>query len=315
MVKQIEILYNIAAVSMVPPSILGIALIAWISCNHSNKPLESTGKWTVAAIILLVATCVLGGWFLITTDNINHIILASIFPVTWQCGLISIYILCIKRLRITFSGTKYDSPNKIYIAMYCACGIFGLCLIAQRISYTIHLCGMMSEMWYDFVTFVVIIVEEVVDVVLSISLVGLFIRKLRQLTLDINLKASCDDVELDDMQSVQNSLLSAKQLKIITSMSKLTILSSIIIISTECYFLYLGIVYWLGVPQKLNAIRWMCFSLNVMVNSICLVLNFDFAETLYNRLCCHFHYCCRKICAYQTKRQQNVLAKKLLQTI
>eukprot|EP01084_Bolivina_argentea_P089290 161140_1 len=134
-----QFLFTIATISSIPTVIMDAFLISWICYHYMDQKFQSTAIWSVLAITSLATCCASVGWygwesqlFNLTTEII---FLLAIF-MSWQTGTVSIYVLFIKRLHITFSGTKYEIPQKIYFALSCGCVCF---FSLQMITLTCHI--------------------------------------------------------------------------------------------------------------------------------------------------------------------------------
>eukprot|EP01084_Bolivina_argentea_P127038 224754_1 len=311
-----ELLFTIASISSFPTIIMNIFLIAWIFYEHMDRKLESITIWSVAAITFLSGCCVSVAWYcwhIQTYTFATDVICGSAIFICWQAGTGSIYYIFIKRLHRTFNQTKYDITTNIYTALTCGCIFFFVIQIILLITWYYSMIYYISTNTLHIIVAVTVIVEQLLDFLLSVSFLMIFIKKLRALNIDIGLNYLSYDLELNDMKSVQNSTLNKQQLVIIKSLSKITILSCIAIISTQCFFIYEGILYWLDAPLRLNAIRYIAMSLDCMINSICVILNFDFADGWYISLCKSCDCCLTTICTYDAIKKQNNLKQQLLQ--
>lgn len=221
----------------------------------------------------------------------------------WATGTISIYILFIKRLELTFVGTRHAIPNYVYYGLYFGCALFQAQWISFAVVYYLNLTNIITTAQFELGAAINSTVGQIVDFALSVSIIVIFIRKLRDLSIEV--RANGSD------QLLNSHKLTQSQLKIVSSMSKVTILSIVCIVSTQCLFMFSGIMFWMKMLTW-EDIETMLLVLDAIINSICVVLNFDFASIWYRRMCCCCDYCCGKLCAYHTEQKWNQYKESLL---
>ena len=291
--------------------VIHILLVIYIFNNHIEQSMKFIARWSILSISLLASSCIILAWRLETKNLfIEMYIINVLFGILWALGTVSIYILFIKRLHLTFYGTKWNISKNMYRLLYFGCALFLMVFIMADISYYMKLGGTISENNYTDMAVLNIILQQIIDFVLSITLMTIFIQRLRRLNIEIGV----NDNNFDKNKSIQSdSTLNKSQMMIVSSMSKVTILSCVAIISTQVFLIYEGIIYWLGTPVMLNNIRYLLVALDCSINSICVVLSFDFANRFYNRLCCCCDYGCQRLCTYQAKKQLDDHRVTLLQ--
>lgn len=193
-------------------------------------------------------------------------------------------------------------PKKIYRPLYFLSLSFIVTQTVMDICYylSVHL-NVLSTSQYNHIVSVIFIMLQAIDFVLSVSLIAIFVQRLRSLNIDIGINDPYHNQELND-----------QQMKIVRSMSKSTVLSCIAILSSQCVFIYIAILFWINDSDNLGYTRFIMVAWDCIINSVCVILNFDFADGCYYHLCCCFDYCCTKLCGYQAKRQQTELRQRLL---
>ena len=286
-----------------------VILLIVVVYNNIAKPLRFIEIWSLISITILSAASGSHLWYLETKDEFTKVYIGNVLPaLCWALGTNCVYFLFIKRLQITFDDTKYAISNKVFIAFYCGSILFMVVFIASDVCYYLYIRNVLSEIQDAHIVVIAVICEQIIDLLLSICLMALFLQRLRRLNVDIIINAS-HGYKVSDSEVIFNE----DQMKIIKSMSKVTILSCFAIVTFQVVAIYTGFAFWFGKPStESNEIRYMLGILDCIVNSLCVVLSFDFAEIWYYRLCCCFDICCAKLCTYQTKRQLDEHRHRLL---
>lgn len=299
-----HLLTSLATLSCYVAILVCGASVIWIIYHHTDQPLKFIGKWSIASITLLAASCGMIIWHFQTNKVPDKYVPGILFGLFYRIGSAFVYVLFIKRLQHMFNDTKYRISNTIFIIFYCIIAIFLLLLVGIDICFYFFVRGYLTQPVYYELAAICLLCTEITDLLLSVGLIIVFVHKLRLLNIEIGLNHSYqyDDIDVRSSNS-DNISLTNQQYKIITTMSKVTILSAVAIISTHCYFIYQGIMFWMNAPLIMDIIRYISLPLDCTINAICVVLNFDFAEDVYHRLCCCCHYCCSKLCAYKAKKE------------
>merc|ERR1712173_142026 len=132
------------------------------------------------------------------------------------------------------------------------------------------------------------------------------------------------------MQTLACSMNNTRQLKVINALSKMMTLSLLSIMSTQIALVWDIWLYSQRASHGQNGdafvdetwreyLFWNLLVFSSAVNTVCIVLSFDFADSAYHRLCA----CCDRICAAfivhcsqrhyrQKKNRQNELEAALL---
>lgn len=294
------ILQTSLTISCYAALLIYLVLLITLVYNHLEKKCSTILIWSIIAITFFAAACGSLAWFQQTNDFVIKMYIANpLWSVSFHFGMMSIYILFMKRLQITFKDTKYAIPKHIYKWLYFGVAIFILGLIALEICYYLALQSIITKHTYnEYVILSVSLSHQVIDFILSCSLIGLFLQRLRALYIDSNDKSS----SLNERQAV-----------IILSMSKATILACTAILSTQSLLFFQEAVYWyLGKSTILEDIRLILLVFDVIINSICVVLNFDFADHLYGCLCCGCDICCARLCQYKSEKKLSEYKTRLL---
>ena len=232
----------------------------------------------------------------------------------WTFGTIFVYILFLKRFQKTFENTKYDTLTskkyKIYI-FYTLCVIFIILDIISKILYILPE-NLVTDYEFNLYTLIISIIEQIIDLILSIGLIGLFVNKLRCLHDDIEYSKRVS-IRANNQQQYEQS-----QFKILIIISKVTLLSTIAIISSQLYLLYKTIFYILesfyGFDVS-NIDIWIFdgfLPISSALNTICIFLSFDFNHKWYVKVCCHNKWT-KLLQRKQAKKSENRLEMRLLE--
>ena len=234
-------------------------------------------------------------------------VINAIWTFSWRFGCLSLYLLFTKRLQFTFDNTSiiYKTSNIIYYIIYILCILFIASSMAQFIEYVLYFDYHESHNQYNMVEIIGTIITVIIDLLLSIGLIGLYIRKLWQL----NNQVANPFPLRHEINSAQTMILNA--------IGKITILSTLAIISSQLLLIFQTVMYFqnISVANEVTFLIWfMLNDLDCIINVFCIFLSFDFNEDLYHKICGNLHICCYKICriVYSKTHKRNALELNLL---
>eukprot|EP00483_Globobulimina_turgida_P013552 UN13577 len=117
--------------------------------------------------------------------NDEQLLLIYINSTTWRIAQILTYILFIKRLKFVFKNTKYSSKQITYTLFYSLSVSFLMVDIIKDIFLYIwiKLLHKKRVLWFSATSY---IISAIIDLILSITLMYLFMRKLWLLNKDIS---------------------------------------------------------------------------------------------------------------------------------
>ena len=236
-------------------------------------------------------------------------IIVGLWTFSWRFGCVCLYLLFSKRLQITFDQNKYNTnSNFIYYLIYILCALFILFSIAQFLEYILYFDYHETNDGYTTVEIIGTIFTEIIDLLLSIGLIGAYIRKLWQLNEQV---ANPFSINKDgkEINSAQNKILNA--------IGKITILSCFAIISSQLLLIVQTSIYFqtISTSQLIYIIWFMLNNVDCMINTFCIFLSFDFNVDLYHKICGYFQKCCFKFCKMvytKTNNKNNTLEMNLL---
>ena len=252
---------------------------------HNNKKIGSM-KWSLLAILMFSTTNI--GFPFFYSSIVTSAYLPAAMDLCWSFGTIFVYILLLKRFQKTFEHTKYDTftsqRRNIYI-FYSFCFIF---VILDMISKALFLrADKISTEEYSIYTLIVTIIQQLIDFTLSFGLIGLFVHKLKCLNKDIEYSKSVA-IYVNHKETYEQS-----QYKILNILSKVTLLSIIVIVSSQLYLLYRTSIFVLAsfYNHDISDLEvWVLhgyLSIDCVINAICIFLSFDFNNKCYTKICCH----------------------------
>ena len=228
------------------------------------------------------------------------------WSIFWRLGSTFLYILFIKRLQLTFKDTLYPMKNtKALIVFYIGCFVFVLLDIIGYVVYYSYSTDSISEHTLSIWWSAIVTIAQIIDLMLSSYSIALFVRRIWMLTIDIG-----DNIDKQSVHSINDG-----QLIIIKAVSKITILSSIAIISSQIFLLFeaslFGLRYKNGYTDEVSLgydIWWMYLPIDCIINALSIYLSFDFNDGCYKKMC----FCLDGCCVYTNKRKFTALKTRLL---
>eukprot|EP01084_Bolivina_argentea_P202512 346004_1 len=287
-----------------------LAFIVWRYYDITERIWDATAKWSMCAVISYGVYCVVWAVYMrfqnkTFSSYLNHIDTIII----WRLGATSIYIMFVKRFEATFGETKYDTFPAVYICFYILCILFLLLGVVTIIMLVLLDLQSISLQQISMFGIIEAVLSSIVDIILSVGLIGLFVYKLWLLNRDIGIEY------LHQNMNDNNSSLNSKQVSIVNVMSKMTILSIFATVSTQMVFVLQSIQYVRMFEDKdydiLDTFAHLLGVADCFVNSICVIWSFDFVAPCYRWTpCALFDFCCSKLCKYVIKQ---TVSKNLIQ--
>ena len=155
---------------------------------------------------------------------------------------------------------------------------------------------------YHLFSLIKLILEQLIDLCLSVGLIGLFVNRLWILNIE---------VMLTSLQNNANNQMKPRQLQVIESLSKIIILSFFSIISTQIaliWDIYLYVMRQSNNDEYIDEswrefIFWQILIVTSTINVVAIVLSFDFANKSYHRICACCDYACIFLISYCSRRR------------
>eukprot|EP01083_Nonionella_stella_P075840 206359_1 len=282
-----------------------ILIIQWGCWYVLNISCTWTVKWSFIAVSMLFLSCSAVAYRFVLVDchewPEGDGITRMMWGISWRFASLSVYILFTSRFQHAFGSTKYATSKPV---LYTFMVLFIIYTLLQALHLFLFLIvytfNRLNVDIYHIFAVMKSIMEQLIDLLLSVGLITLFCHRLWLLNMEIGTHQfiQCDiltddDVDEDTNPSVTDCELKPKQVQIIKALSKLIVLSSTSIISTQCVMIY---DIWLFYERVIysddyvdNTEReYMYFILGIVdcvINAVCILLSFDFAETWYRRVC------------------------------
>ena len=214
----------------------------------------------------------------------------------WRIAQSLTYIIFIQRLKTTFKATKYASSSCTYNILYFVAILFIIPEIVKDVSH--FLINHFTLKMADITIIIEFIVSSIIDLVLSITLLYLFLRKLYSLNVDI--------ARLSDNENK----LRLKYKQINNIIANISILSIWSLISTQLLMIAICIEFFMhnieaNTMHIVSTIWMIIWTLDCCINSFCLFLSFDFALGWYLCACSRCHKDCVKCCSTMTRYNNN----------
>ena len=188
-------------------------------------------------------------------------------------GKIYLYMYYLHRIMIVFENSVFRISQRLY--NYAKILLFGSSIIFSIGIQTSHILG--NETEYFHLSQHIIIIEYIIGALLDVFwgtfLTGLFLIRMKRI---IKLNKTDDGSNYVNDDRIQNGCV----FKYVAC--KLTILYSIVFIST-----ILGFVLTIIDARLFGSVLIDCF-----INSMCLILSFNFYDKSYKKLCYFCRLCC-----------------------
>ena len=233
-------------------------------------------------------------------ENISNIFYKIWYAAYCICRL-SIYLVYIYRLHSIFATSAYNHSQTVYILIGVACIISVSCTFAVTFvgdSFTLHRTN-------QRIVFILESAYGVMDFSIIILLIYLFLKPIFAL---LKLMSSTD-IRLQEPQTTRSKSTTKrtshtanhKQLRLLDTATKLTVLMMISLISSFVYtFIW---VISVGLRHQSFELYMFQYSwgIDTSINCICLYLSYFFANYGYRKICREgfgFHPCCLRSIKY-----------------
>ena len=288
----------------------------------TTQPFKSAIKWSIVICVMFGFTCIELSHHCKILNGISfemQVVTSVLWTSAWRLGFIAIYILFFTRFQITFQNTNYPASKPTIIAFIILIITY---ILLQFVHLSLYILAQLSVIPYNIYAYfgvIKLIFEIVIDLALSIGLICLYIKRLWQLHIDIGSN------DVDDIQQNKRTKpysLKPTQWKIVRALSKMLILSVLPITSSQLALFYDLVTYILRLIHGQNytvytRVELLFFSyiiVDSMINSLCILLSFDFMNKWYYRLCGNLDNCCVKIIHNRSKKKHsNTLSEPLLE--
>ena len=232
---------------------------------HNNSSIVTLSIMTMT-LFLITSLMTATGYVLNITIDQNLLSEPNIVPIFaalfWRCAQMMAYSLFIARFKQSFENTKYATSRWMYCSLYIGTIMF----ILVYIAYMIFCHVFKIKIFLQFYGWIInAILSSILQLLVSISILTLFTKRLWSLTFDLAIKGRNHLNHLivyhhseEHSHSTSKSLiLNDYQLNVVDAMSKILVLSLCCILSFQvsmvieivCSVLFKDDAYW-GYDQK-----------------------------------------------------------------
>ena len=256
--------------------------------------------------------------------TIHTIYSSAIYSITWSLGQVFVYLLFIERLKYSFKTTKYASPKRYFYPFYIGIILFLITSITAAILSILYKEDVLSKIFYSDSGNARNLAQCIIDLILSISLLYVFNKKLWKLNKDLCIFNANDHsdrcLSINDPRPHKISL-NSRQEAVIKITSKLTIITCFAICSTQFLMLYSTTTFLIcgymdchfGLEHNyLKPITEGLWGIDCFINCLCIYLSYGFyhAENMYYSCCGCCDDCCIKCCNNCTQKKLEKEYKK-----
>lgn len=229
----------------------------------------------------------------------------SLLGFSYFCLLFPVLlIILIARLHYTFHDSAYKIHPYILRIMYVVMGIS----IALNWMYTLSFVGYyLFSKYYDFylLRFRFLFGGLFLYLILSCTLVTIFIQKLKQLIVAHSVSNFNPNVEIEDVDDVE---LSKRQTRLIKQVSKYLVISSFAFSTT--FLVICGVFIGSAFASfDITTIQMFTSLVDGLCNTMCLYLQYGFASKDYRFMCRRCDRLCRRVLV---KKMKNSMALSVL---
>lgn len=306
--------------------IISLIYLNYKSGEQIKSLILSLTHCSILLFMLCLVTNLLNFEIIADLPDITHVIWNNIAVLSWNFGHILVYILLMLRIYHTFHDTIYRVHKSVYITFVILLTLYILCCAAWIIQWLLYLRANYKsstdvyELSLDII-YGYSIGIEIIDLVISIALITIFVRQMLRVAADLR-----DDLPQSYEVSLTSSAksliyqhrasknLNINQSQILDAATKYSVLTFIATLSTQlstltyCVLLVVDKLYGSGDWELIfGSVAAIFFSLDCILNPICLFLLFAVNRKIYTKLCskCHclFGMCLKKMTQKRVKRK------------
>ena len=285
-----------------------ILLMVWyhIQIVQLSFSTNLIGHFSTLGIISFTLSAMFKTWREITytmpsIELYHTIIISAVYSLTWSLGQIFVYLLFIERLKYSFKNTKYASSKRYFYPFYIGIGLFLIISIVAQIIQILYKSHAINRVFYSDSGDARNLAQCIIDVILSIGLLYVFIKKLSDLNKDLSVFNADEVYQGSDKSSIS---LNSRQEAVIKIVSKLTIITCFAVGSTQILMIYSTITFLIcngpidcefGMGHNyLKTITEGLWGLDCFINCLCIYLSFGFEHSynMYYSIC----GCCDRLC-------------------
>ena len=300
--------------------IILIIIISYIykwAIRRAAKRINKFYLWTTLLVMILYLSCsMVDIYHAYASYKNNHPMkdpswdtIKFVADFLYFIGCTILYINIVGRLYLTFATTIYHLQIPILVVICCLITL-SFCVMMMYC----YIIAVLDDNKYFKWSAMCDLSLMIIDIILNTTILGLFVFKLRQLIINITINdlatSTSNYKELvstaDDTDSISSTLLYdeyalKRKDRLITVVTRHTILSCIAIICNQCFY-SVNTVYYLYAPNETwTAISYAGREIEGVIISLVLYLNFNFNMRIYKKLCNSCHMCCYNCFKKSTK--------------
>eukprot|EP01084_Bolivina_argentea_P102051 182883_1 len=259
----------------------------------------------IASIFLSLLTSfqIYGNYLhLIDSDLIFHVFLYRGAWTAWSFGTVFCYLSFIRSLNV-FENTAFKISDKLKSIFYTLIILFFILESCSTTCYILYYNEMLSLVRYETYHLIILILQEMVDFVLTLFLVKIFVKTLFSVTLTLT----------DDSRS-NSSNLSSQQLNFVDLITKYNLLGVPAVLSTQL-FLFCDLIFIIVILitnnnafEVIADTRFLPFVwiLECFTNVLCVFLVGNDSRFWYN-------CCCGKCHSYSKQKMEKKVSMQMVQ--
>eukprot|EP01084_Bolivina_argentea_P287149 492680_1 len=224
----------------------------------------------------------------------------------WSCGQCVSYSLFLNRIKKTFESSVYKPTKLTIYSLHILIIMYGLSWTIANllpfILYTPYVDNTISRSKIFEFQFYFSISVTVIDICITFSMTYIFVSRLYQLILLQTTNAynenNNSELSYSSSSSLSSSLLSNKNIKMITISVKITVLSVTSLLSSVILIVFRAISYFMSYNTPLDKCMAFWLHIDCIISCICLLLFLPRTQKAFGIFCC----CCNNILSKYMKQ-------------
>eukprot|EP01084_Bolivina_argentea_P286868 492175_1 len=281
---------------------IGLLTVSFINYRRkSSKRIKSSITiFHFGAIIAFTLNCITAAIYQQSSNSDTHYLPLQVLSMHfWLWGCFFTYLLFIEKIKVT-KDTVYASPAWVYVFAYILLALFFLFDVTEQTVVLLYGLGYIAPDKYGEYLGVCIWAIEVVDLILSVSLITVFVQKLMQATLAMGSN--------ENHRNIQDFSLNNHQKELLTCISKVSYLSIIAISATQFMLLYwivfqMVFYFYLGIYLTQPILHlwfhhggYLLWAVHCFLGSLCVFLTLKQNHIWYKKCCGSCHRKCQLLC-------------------
>eukprot|EP01084_Bolivina_argentea_P153351 267397_1 len=295
-----------------------ILLIFQLCCSKESQTILRFYRYITIISSLSIGLCIVLDlahivWCFSMDDVLisrTYSIVIILSDILYYIGDIALYVLLISRVYFTFHDTVYAITKPTIALFAMLISIFTLAAIYFCFIIFCFMIGIIKDLSAEAqYNEPVAIILDISDLLLNVSLIALFLFKLKQLTASIY---DIDNPELhssflsDNGESKKVSIqINSKQSRLIMLISKHTVLGSLVVVANQFWWIGYIVVNDIWHKSSLNQYSGLIYvmrGIENFINILVMYLSLKINNFIYNKLCFICDHCCYQCVVQDTKQ-------------